>query len=118
MLYPTAKTTFIGLIDQARQFDAIKDSENPIALTMIYNPNAAPKYGSFKRALFGHLSYPIFLVLLLFALNNVGTFARPQVISFSTTTIHKSPCLALKSIACGGLLPLWGSSIISSKQKL
>ena len=60
MLYPTAETTFIGLIDQARQFDAIKDSENPIALTMIYNPNAAPKYGSFKRALFGHLSHPVF----------------------------------------------------------
>src|SRR5271156_6613684 len=47
MLYPTVATTFFGLIDQARQFDAIKDSEGPIAPTMIYNPNAAPKYGSF-----------------------------------------------------------------------
>jgi len=60
MLYPTVATTFFGLIDQARQFDAIKDSEGPIAPTMIYNPNAAPKYGSFKRALFGHFSHPVF----------------------------------------------------------
>jgi hypothetical protein len=57
MLHPTAETTFIGLIDQAHQSYAIKDSKNPIALTMIYNPNAAPEYGSFKWALFGHLSY-------------------------------------------------------------
>ena len=27
---------------------------------MIYNPNAAPKYGSFKWVLFGHLSHPVF----------------------------------------------------------
>ena len=60
MVYPTAATTFSGLIDQARSFNAIKDSEGPIALTMMYNPNVAPKYGSFKRALFGHLSHPVF----------------------------------------------------------
>ena len=60
MVYPTAATTFFGLIHQARQFDTIKDSEDPIALTMMYNPNAAPKYGSFKRALFGHLSHAVF----------------------------------------------------------
>jgi hypothetical protein len=55
MLYPTAATTFSGLINQAHPFDAIKDCEGPTALTLIYNPNAAPKYGGFKRALFGHL---------------------------------------------------------------
>jgi hypothetical protein len=60
LLYPTAETTFIGLIDQAHQFYAIKDSKNPITLTMIYNPNAAPKYGSFNWASFGHLSYLVF----------------------------------------------------------
>jgi len=60
MLYPTAATTFVSLIDQARQFDAINDSEGSIAVTMIYNPKATPKYGSFKQALFGQLSHPVF----------------------------------------------------------
>ena len=59
MLYPTAATTFSGLINQARPFDAIKDCEGPTALTLIYNPNATPKYGGFKRVLFGHLGRPV-----------------------------------------------------------
>jgi hypothetical protein len=60
MLYPTAETTFSSLIIHARPFDAIKDCEGPSGLSLIYNPNAVPKYGSFKRASFGHLSCPIF----------------------------------------------------------
>lgn len=59
MLYPTATMTFSSLISQARSFDAIKDCEGPTALTLIYNPNATPKYGGFKRVLFGHLSCPV-----------------------------------------------------------
>jgi len=58
-LYPTAPTTFSGLIGQARPFDAIKDCDGPTTLMLIYNPNAAPKYGGFKKALFGHLSRPV-----------------------------------------------------------
>ena len=60
MLYPTAETTFSGLIVHARPFDAIKDCEGPTGLSLIYNPHAAPKYGTFKRATFGHLSCSIF----------------------------------------------------------
>jgi hypothetical protein len=60
MLYPTAETTFSGLIINARPFDAIKDCKGPTGLSLIYNPHAAPKYGAFKRASFGHLSSPIF----------------------------------------------------------
>jgi hypothetical protein len=60
MLYPTAETTFSSLIIHARPFDAIKDCEGPSGLSLIFNPNAVPKYGSFKRASFGHLSCPIF----------------------------------------------------------
>jgi hypothetical protein len=58
-LYPTAPTTFRSLITQARQFDAVKDCKGPTTLTLIYNPNAAPKYGAFKKALFGHLGHPV-----------------------------------------------------------
>ncbi|KAF8221629.1 hypothetical protein L208DRAFT_1089688, partial [Tricholoma matsutake] len=32
----------------------------PVALALIYNPNAKPKYCGFKRALFGHLSCLVF----------------------------------------------------------
>jgi len=60
MLYPTAETTFSGLIVHARSFDAIADCKGPIGLSLIYNPQAAPNYGSFKRAIFGHLSGSIF----------------------------------------------------------
>ena len=58
-LYQTAPTTYIGLINHARPFDAIKDCEGPTTLTLIYNPNATPKYGAFKRAFFGHLGHPV-----------------------------------------------------------
>ena len=37
----------------------MKDSEGPTGLTLTYNPNALSKYGSFKKALFGHLSHAI-----------------------------------------------------------
>jgi hypothetical protein len=60
MLYPTAETTFSGLIIHARPFDAIKNCKGPTALSLIYNPHAAPKYGTFKWATFGHLSGSIF----------------------------------------------------------
>jgi hypothetical protein len=60
MLYPSAATTFSSLINHARAFDAIRDCEGPTPLTLIYNPNAAAKYGGFKKALFGHLSRPVF----------------------------------------------------------
>ena len=59
MLYPTAETTFSHLINLVHPFDAIKDCEGSTATTLIYNPNAVPKYGGFKRALFGHSSHPI-----------------------------------------------------------
>ena len=57
-LYPTVATTFTGLISQACPFDAIRDCKGPTTLTLIYNPNTAPKYGGFKKALFGHLGSP------------------------------------------------------------
>ena len=60
MIYPTADTKFSNLIIQARTFEAIKDCKGPSRLSLIYNPQAALKYGSFKRASFGHLSSSIF----------------------------------------------------------
>jgi len=58
-LYLTAPTTFLSLITQARSFDAVKDCKGSTALTLIYNPNAALKYGAFKKALFSHLGHPV-----------------------------------------------------------
>jgi hypothetical protein len=58
--YLTATTSFSSLINKARSFDAVKDCECPATLTLIYNPNAASKYGGFKRAQFGHLSCAVF----------------------------------------------------------
>jgi hypothetical protein len=60
MVYPTSETTFSGLIAHARTFDAIKDCSGPTRLSLIYNPQAALKYGSFKRASFGHMSSSVF----------------------------------------------------------
>lgn len=60
MIYPTADTNFFNLIMHARTFDAIKDCNGPTRLSLIYNPQAAPKYGSFKKAIFGHLSHSVF----------------------------------------------------------
>jgi hypothetical protein len=51
--------TFSSLISQAHSFDAIKDCEGSTATTLMYNPNATPKYGGFKQVLFGHLSHPL-----------------------------------------------------------
>jgi hypothetical protein len=58
-VYPTAMISFSSLVNQACPFDAIRDSEGPTSLTLIYNSNAPSKYGSFKKALFGHLSHAI-----------------------------------------------------------
>jgi hypothetical protein len=60
MIYPMAETTFSSLIIHARTFDAINDCNGPTRLSLIYNPQAAQKYGSFKRASFGHLSSSVF----------------------------------------------------------
>lgn len=60
MIYPTAETNFSSLILHARTFDAMNDCKGPTRLSLIFNPQAAPKYGSFKRASFGHLSSSIF----------------------------------------------------------
>jgi hypothetical protein len=59
-LYPTAETTFSSLIIHASPFDAIADCDGPTTVSLIYNPNAAPKYGAFKRASFGHFSHSVF----------------------------------------------------------
>ena len=58
-LYPTAATTFTSLISQACPFDTIRDCEGPSTLMLIYDPNATPKYSSFKMALFGHSGCPV-----------------------------------------------------------
>jgi hypothetical protein len=60
MIYPTAETNFSSLIIHARTFEAMKDCKGPTRLALIFNPQAAPKYGSFKRASFGHLGHSIF----------------------------------------------------------
>src|SRR5271168_3480138 len=60
MIYPTAGTNFSSLIIHARTFEAMKDCKGPTRLALIFNPQAAPKYGSFKRASFGHLGHSIF----------------------------------------------------------
>ena len=59
-IYPTADTNFSLLISHAHTFEAIKDCKGPTRLSLIFNPQAAPKYGSFKRASFGHLGGSIF----------------------------------------------------------
>lgn len=59
MLYPMAVMTYSGLVSQVCPFNTVKDCKRPVKLAVIYNHNANPKYGGFKRALFGHLSLPI-----------------------------------------------------------
>jgi hypothetical protein len=60
IIYPTADTKFSSLITHAGTFNAINDCKGPTRLSLVYNLGAALKYGAFKRASFGHLSFSIF----------------------------------------------------------
>ena len=84
-LYPTVVTTFTVC-----PFDTIRDCEGPTTLMLIYNPNATPKYSSFKMALLSQLGHPVFLTPHLSALSNAGTYAMHQGFISSMTTLHKS----------------------------
>jgi hypothetical protein len=55
VVYPTANITFSELVTHARAFDAIGDCSGSLAITLLYNSKAKPKYGAFKQAIFGNL---------------------------------------------------------------
>lgn len=57
-MYPTSDVTFTELVAHARAFDAIGDCPGLLALTLMYNTKAKPKYGSFKQAIFGYVDRP------------------------------------------------------------
>jgi hypothetical protein len=59
MVYTTSDVDFYTLIKDARCFHAIRNCDNPMILTLLYDPGARHKYGAFKRACFGHLDQPL-----------------------------------------------------------
>jgi len=43
----------------AHAFDAIGDCSGSLAVTLLYNSKAKPKYGAFKQAIFGYFDNPV-----------------------------------------------------------
>ncbi|EGO02476.1 hypothetical protein SERLA73DRAFT_47325, partial [Serpula lacrymans var. lacrymans S7.3] len=59
-VYIVSLTDFCGLDSWPSSFNAIVDSNPPIHLSLIFNPNSHAVYGGFKQALSGHTNILIF----------------------------------------------------------
>jgi hypothetical protein len=61
IVYPatTSIATFAELVDNPRSYNILQDSGAPLRCDLIFDPSSKPKFGGFKRAVFGHTSVTV-----------------------------------------------------------